>query len=113
MTHAKRPVKSRPSPAPAGLNDRDAAIARLIAGLNYLVAQSQAADLGTAARILCTAKEDLVHWAVDMNFHESARERFINGQLFGPLGSGVSGLVAAMEQGDTVKPRPHSQHKKS
>ena len=113
MTHAKRPVKSRPTPAPAGHNDRDAAIAQLIAGLNYLVAQSQAANLGTAARILCTAKEDMVHWAVDMNFHESARERFINGQLFGPLNSHASGLVAAMEQGETTKPSTHPLHKKS
>lgn len=98
MTHGKRPLKQRPSPAPEGHNDRDAAIAQLIAGLNYLVAQSQEANLGTAARILCTAKEDMVHWAVDMNFHESARERFINNQLFGPMCDGLSGLIAAIER---------------
>ncbi len=95
MGQARRTVKHRPTtPAPA--LDKDASIAALIAGLNYLTMQAQMANLGTAARILCTAKEDMVHWAVDMNFHESARDQFINSQLCGPFGNGVNDLIAHM-----------------
>ena len=85
MAQVKRPIKQRSSAAPYAQQDRDETIAQLIAGINYLVTQSQAANLGTAARILSTAKEDMVHWAVDMNFHESARERFINQSAVRPV----------------------------
>ncbi len=109
MAQLKNPLKPHSPSAPQDHNDRDEAMAKLIAGLNYLVAQSQAANLGTAARILSVAKEDMVHWAVDMNFHESARECFINNQLFGPLGNGVANLMTQMEQGVDLKAGPHKK----
>lgn len=34
------------------------------------------------ARILHNAKEDLVYWAVNMNFHETKIEKFTNQLLF-------------------------------
>ena len=111
MAHAKLPQNHAANPTSESELDRDYAIASLIAGMNYLCSQAQLSGLGTAARILSTAKEDLVHWAVDMNFHESARDRFINSQLYGPLGSGVPALMEHMHTPDAAK--PHALHKKS
>ncbi len=54
----------------------------LLQGLDQLVDQAQASDMPMAARIFFTAKEDLVHWAVTMHFHESAEDRFINSKLY-------------------------------
>ncbi len=62
---------------------REEAIDILISGLDALAVQAEEANLGTAARIFFTAKEELVHWAVNMNFHESAQDRFINQRLYG------------------------------
>jgi hypothetical protein len=61
---------------------QQAAIHGLINGLNTLGIQAEAASMGTAARILFTAKEELVYWAVTMNFHETAQDRFINQNLY-------------------------------
>lgn len=70
-----KPGSDCPSP------DKDAAVANLIQGLSLLMAHARRQDLGNAARILATAKEDLIYWAVDMNFHETAKDRFLNQQL--------------------------------
>ncbi len=67
---------------------KDDVMVSIINGLNVLIAQASGADMGTASRILYTAKEELVHWAVDMNFHESCKDRFINQHLYD------SGLLA-------------------
>jgi hypothetical protein len=75
-------------------DDKDDAIAAVIAGLNVLIAQASGADMGMAARILYNAKEELVHWAVDMDFHETAKERFINHHLY-ETGHGALGDVLA------------------
>ncbi len=56
----------------------DDAMCSMITGINVLIAQAVAHEMGTAARILCAAKEEMVHWAVSMNYHETASERFIN-----------------------------------
>lgn len=61
-------------------NDED--ILALIKGINDLISQANIADMGMATRILCHAREELVHWAVEMNFHETAEDRFINSQLY-------------------------------
>jgi len=63
--------------------DRDAVILALIKGINMLIMQANASEMSTASRILCNAREELVHWAVDMNFHETVAEQFINEQLYG------------------------------
>lgn len=72
-------------------NRKDVAIASIISGVNLLIAQASGADLGTAARILYMAKEELVHWTVDMNFHETSKEQYINRHLY------ESGLLALGE----------------
>jgi len=56
---------------------KDEAVIRLIAGLNYLIGQAKCSRLGTAALILHRAKEEMVYWAVDENFHESSKDHFI------------------------------------
>ncbi|MES2984710.1 MAG: hypothetical protein V4735_05950 [Pseudomonadota bacterium] len=78
-----QPLKAKRRPLPRATSPDDA-IAPLIRGLGLLMAHAQTSGLGTAARILSTAREDMVHWAVDMNFHESAKDQFINHHLFGP-----------------------------
>jgi len=60
----------------------DEVLVTLTSGLNMLIAQASAARMGMAARILYSAKEDLVHWAVDMNFHETAQDHFVNRHLY-------------------------------
>ncbi len=67
---------------------KDELMVSFISTLNILISQASAAQMGTAARILYTAKEEMVHWAVDMNFHESAKDQFINRHLY------ESGLLA-------------------
>ena len=61
---------------------KDDMMISIINALNILIAQASSTDMGTAARILYNAKEELVHWAVDMNFHESCKDRFINQHLY-------------------------------
>lgn len=60
---------------------KEETMALLIRGLNTLIAHASSADMATASRILYTAKEELVHWAVNMDFHETAEDRFINHHL--------------------------------
>ena len=55
--------------------------------------------------MLYTAKEDMVHWAVDMNFHESARDQFVNAHLYGPMSPQNAAMLAHIE---TI--RPSSQY---
>ncbi len=76
-----RSPKSTSTPQPPV--DKDSTVANLIQGLNLLAAHARQQGLGNAARILATAKEDLVYWAVDLNFAESPKDRFINQHLYG------------------------------
>lgn len=54
----------------------------IINGVNSLISMAQTTNMGTAAKILYIAKEELVHWAVSMNFHETDTDRFINSHLY-------------------------------
>lgn len=56
----------------------DNVVASTIRGLDILTAKANGAGIGTIARILHNAKEDLVYWAVELDFHETAKEKFIN-----------------------------------
>ncbi len=60
----------------------DDTIIYAIQGLDFYIAQASAMKLGKMARILRTAKEELIFWAVDMNFHETKAEKFINQLLY-------------------------------
>ena len=60
----------------------DEAVVELIRGLNFLIAKANEKQLAVAANILYRAKEDLVFWAVDLQFEESARDKFIFQHLF-------------------------------
>lgn len=57
-------------------------IMSVIETLDLLIAKAGSVEAGTVARILHTAKEDLVYWAVDMNFDETLQEKFINRALY-------------------------------
>lgn len=87
----------------SGDKERDEALAALIKGVNMLIAQANGARLGTAVQILHGAKEELVHWAVNMNFHETARDRFIQQHLYDSglfaLGEFLAG-VSALEDNE-------------
>jgi hypothetical protein len=76
-----------------GLKHKQKVIDSLLQGLDALVAQAESADMGTAARIFYTAREDLVHWAVTMHFHESAQDRFINRRLYDNRLSSVEAFI--------------------
>lgn len=54
----------------------------VIRGLNLFIAQATSAGCGTVARILHGAKEEIVFWAVNMGFHETLEEKFINQHLY-------------------------------
>ncbi|MBN8531366.1 MAG: hypothetical protein J0L97_05840 [Alphaproteobacteria bacterium] len=60
----------------------DDTVVAIIRGLDLFSAQASSANLGTAARILQQAKEDLVYWAAKMRFYESAEDKFINQHLY-------------------------------
>lgn len=60
----------------------DDALIHIIQGLDLFIAQASSLQLGTIASILRHAKEDLVFWAADMNFHETRAEAFINRLLY-------------------------------
>lgn len=62
--------------------DADQATSALINGLNALIHQASVAQLGPATRILHQAKEELVHWAVEMDYHESPKEKYINYHMY-------------------------------
>lgn len=53
-----------------------------IQALDLFIAQATSMGMGTMARILNNAKEDLVFWAVDMNFHETKIDKFTNQLLY-------------------------------
>ena len=82
-------MRSKPiSPAPLkhqsqAEKDKDAAVVSLIHGVSLLIAHARRSGIGKAIQILSTAKEDLVYWAVDMNFHEAAEDHFINRHMHG------------------------------
>jgi hypothetical protein len=80
-----------PKPGTARLKHRKQVLADFIYGIDALILMAEREDMGMAARILFTAKEELVHWAVTMRFHESAEERFINRQLYSPRLSALDG----------------------
>ena len=61
---------------------QDNHIILLIHGLTLLIDKANRLGMGTAAKILHFAKEELVHWAVEMNFHETAADRFVNFHLY-------------------------------
>lgn len=66
-----------------------------IRGLDLFIAQASSARLGTMAEILHTAKEELIYWAVKMNFHETAMDKFINGILYGNALFGAADFITA------------------
>lgn len=72
------------STKPLDRNNREAdeIVVSAIQGLNFFIAQANNAQLGTMARILHTAKEDLVFWATDMEFYESRKEKLLNMLLY-------------------------------
>jgi hypothetical protein len=57
---------------------------RTIQGLDVFIAQSSDLRIGIIARILQTAKEELVHWAANQDFNETRAESFINRLLIAP-----------------------------
>ena len=86
----------------------------LLRGLDALAARAEAADMGMAARIFYTAKEELVHWAVTMHFHESAQDRFINRRLYDSHASAEAIILRILKEaglrgnrltGHTLQPR--------
>lgn len=56
----------------------DKLVTTIIQGLDMYIGGASSAGAGTVARILATAKEDLIYWAVSMDFHETNQEAFIN-----------------------------------
>lgn len=54
----------------------------IIREINSLIALASREGLGSVARMLYAAKEDIVYWAVDMNFHETTKDKFINTHLY-------------------------------
>ena len=73
----------------------DDTVISAIRGLDLFIAQASSARLGTMAEILHTAKEELIFWAVKMNFHETARDKFINGLLYGNALFGAADFITA------------------
>ncbi len=78
-THQNKPVKNGKKYKE---DDRDDAMVSLIYGLNFLINKANSSGMYGAARTLQNAKEDLVYWAVQMNFHETPEEKFINKYLY-------------------------------
>lgn len=70
---------------------KDDAVVKIICGLSYLISMANSMELGSAARILSSAKEDVAFWAVKMNFHETIEEKFLNQALYG------AGVLAARD----------------
>ena len=95
MSHLKAQKIQEPkqSQSAAKLKTQEESMETLIRGINALVAHAENSDLGTAARILYAAREELVHWAVTMNFHETAQDRFINQRLYDNRRTTVEALV--------------------
>jgi hypothetical protein len=66
---------------PSDMQRKDDQVTAIIHNLDLLIAHAGGAGLGTAARILSDAKEELVHWAVTLDFHESPQDAFVNRHL--------------------------------
>lgn len=62
-----------------------------IQGIDLFIAQASSLGLGTMARILRNAKEELVYWATELNLHETSADKFINQLLY------TNGLFAASD----------------
>lgn len=67
-----------------------------VQGLDLFIAQANSQSLGEAARILHTAKEDLVFWAVQKGGHESAEDKFINAMLYHNYLFAVSDFISRL-----------------
>lgn len=61
---------------------KDDATIMMIHGLDILIAKATSLQMGRVARILYTAKEDLVYWAANLLFKEAPDENFINNHLY-------------------------------
>jgi hypothetical protein len=71
-----------PLPKHNAAGDRSDHFLNLVEGLNALIAQADHMEMGMAVRIFSNAKDELIHWGVDMNFHETLSDRFINHHLY-------------------------------
>lgn len=89
---------SLPPPVVPANPQCDKAMALLIRGVSLLIAQARHSGMNNAVRILSMAKEDLVYWAVNLNFHETAKEQFINQQLYGHTRDAGSELLHYIQQ---------------
>lgn len=54
----------------------------VISMLNNYIREAHSTQCGPVARILHNAKEELIFWAVQMEFHETPAEKFINRHLY-------------------------------
>jgi len=61
---------------------KDEFIINIIKKLDSLKYEAKQEQLGTIVSILQRAKEELVYWAVDWDFYESDRDKFINEHLY-------------------------------
>lgn len=66
----------------------------LIRGLDFLITKANTARLATAAGILHRAKEELIYWAVDFDFHESKQDTFIYNNLYNTAGFQIADFIA-------------------
>lgn len=57
-------------------------VVAIVRGLDLFIAQATSASVGEVARILYHAKQELVYWAVEENFHETPQSKFINQHLY-------------------------------
>lgn len=94
----KRPKQPLANKASSTLhpNRNHEAITAMVHGLDLFIAQANSADLGTAARILHQAKEDIVLWAVTMGFHETAEDKYINRHLYNNCLFAASDFIARL-----------------
>ncbi len=87
---------SRHASPEADKKQKDDAVVSMIRGLDVLIEYARSSDLTAAARMLYSAKENIVYWAVDQNFHETAEDRFVTQHMLG--GSVHSALVLMVNQ---------------
>jgi len=98
--YSARKKPRRAAAVPAKI-DKEEAMIKIISAINLLILQSNASGLGTAARILHTAKEDLAYWVVSMNFYEAKQDKFINQCVYD---NGMSALISMLSKfSDTNK----------
>lgn len=63
-------------------SEKDVATVSIINGLNFLISKANNMGIYAVSRTLNAAKEDLVYWAVQMNYHETLEEKFVNRYLY-------------------------------